>query len=348
MEQVASLIAQNLKIMVKSRDRRPLQSKRKAITALLPYAIWQERDGQPEMFDTFIHVARTPKDWGFTWHHVGQYVSGLLHEASPRAIVLVLPHIQRNWLTDGGDLIQRWVAAVSAVPPTKGVSQSIIDTLLQIASKEKLLPYIPINIWSWLTKRPPLPPICLGRTAGTLPHVVKAVRALKDIEVLKSYFLLVWSEWGISGRPSFSASYPFDGFADMQISIQEDFGGIGMGHHRADLLRHLDHVLGELDRGLKYLKQHNPEFNEDHLRGMKHQYRNLREALLRTIRRKSNSTITSLCMLTPTLDAHRITRNVYVHTPSPVPVVSRLEHSVPPAPYFVRTSTSISPADSCV
>ena len=66
----------------------------------------------------------------------------------------------------------------------------------------------------------------------------------------------------------------------MQISIQEDFGGIGMGHHRADLVQRLDHVLERLNRGLEYLKQHNPEFEEHHLVEMKSTYQKLRETLL--------------------------------------------------------------------
>jgi hypothetical protein len=143
----------------------------------------------------FIHAARSSGTRLFTWHHFGRYASRLLHEASPRAIVLVLPYICWDWLEDKEDLIQRWAAAASAIPCTKEVAQSVVDALLQIASKEELLPHIPANAWAWLTKQPPLPPVCLGRRIGTCPRVVKAIRALKDIEILKSYFLLIWSEW---------------------------------------------------------------------------------------------------------------------------------------------------------
>jgi hypothetical protein len=97
------------------------------------------------------------------------------------------------------------VAAASAVPYTNEAAQNVVNTLLQIASKEELLPHIPVNVWLWLTKRPPLPPICSGRYVGTRAHVVKAVRALKDIEILKSYFLLVWSEWSHFSPGSFNS-----------------------------------------------------------------------------------------------------------------------------------------------
>ena len=317
------------------------------------------------MLDAFLHAARTSKEWDFVWHRVRQYARRLLHEASPRALILVSPHIRWEWLTDRDDLVQRWAAAASASPYTEKVAQSVVDTLLQIASEELLLPRIPVNIWSWLTKRPPLPPVCLGRHVGTRAHVINVVRAFKDIEVLKSYFLLIWSEWNIpgcllpdhglihlrSGRvpirlrfgrmsihlrfgrtPIRRPRYGFDGFSDMRISIQEDFGGIGMKHHREGLLQHLDHVLGQLDRGLEYLKQHNPKFDEANLQGAKDQYQNLRETLLlEMIGRTSYLTITPLRMLTPA-HARRISHNVHVCTPSSVPVASRLERLVLPLP----------------
>jgi hypothetical protein len=156
------------------------------------------------MLDVFLRAARASNKWGFVWHQVGKYASQLLREASPHALVLVLPYIRWDWLTYQEDWIRRWAWAVSAAPDTKRVSQSVVDTLLQIASKEELLPHIPANIWLWLTKRPHLPAVCLGRNIGTCAHVVKAVRALRDIEILKSYFLLVWSEWNHFSPDSFS------------------------------------------------------------------------------------------------------------------------------------------------
>jgi len=181
--------------MVEDKDWRPIKAKRKAITALLPYALQEERDGQPEMFDTFIQAVRASKDRDFTWHWIRQYASSIPHETSPRAILLILPCIRWGRLTAREDLIQRWAVAASEVRCTEEVAQSVVNTLLQIASQEELIPYIPADAWSWLAKRPSLPPICRGRDVGTRGHVVRAVRALKDIEALKSYFLLVWSEW---------------------------------------------------------------------------------------------------------------------------------------------------------
>jgi hypothetical protein len=80
-----------------------------------------------------------------------------------------------------------------------------------------------------------------------------------------------------SNMPS---SYSFGGFYEMQISMKEDFRGIGMEHHRADLLQRLDLVIRQLDLGLEYFKKLDPKFDEDYLQRSKHQYQYLREILL--------------------------------------------------------------------
>ena len=113
------------------------------------------------------------------------------------------------------------------------------------------------------------------------------------------------------GNPN--AAHPFisSGFDEMRNSIQEDFGGIEMGRHRVDLIARLTHVLERLNRGLGYLRQHNPWLNERHLREMKDTYRELRETLLRVdaevwalekaeaevIRRVTESHTTFMCAL---------------------------------------------------
>ena len=258
--------------MAKAEDYHQLQSKRKAITTLLPYAVRLEKDGQPDMLNTFIHAARASKEWELTWHHTWKYAKKLPHKASPHAFVLVSPHVRWYLLTDSGDLVQQWAAAASAVPYTEEVGQSVVDVLLQIVEVDELAPYIPTDMWSWLIRQPSLPPVCYGRVVGSHAHVFRAVRALKDIEVLKSYLLLVWSEWG----------YIQDGkcFDAMCASIWKYFSGNGMGDHRAELIQRLDHILGQLDWGLEHLKEHNPQLGRYDLWRMKSQYRELREVLL--------------------------------------------------------------------
>ena len=326
--------------MAEAEDCLPLWPKQKAISALLPYAVWQERDGQPEMLDAVLHAVRASKVSLVAPGHVNQFISTLLSEASPRVIILVAPHMWWTPLKDRGDLVQWWAATASTVPYTEEVAQGVVDTLLQIAIHRELVQYIPVDIWSWLTRRPSLPPICWGRSIGTYDRVVKVVRGLKDIEVLKSYLLLVWSEW----------STPHD-FGEMCTSIQEDFGGIGLGSHRADLIQRLDHVLGQLDRRSECLTQHCWPVREGELQERMDNYRKLRETLLGTdtkvLGRTSCLPITLLRILTPTLYGHRIPHNIYVRIASRMSIVSRLECSVLPLhALFVPPALRYHPPDS--
>ena len=251
------------------------------------------------------------------WDHIIEFVSTLFSDASPRAAILASPHLSRSWLTDRQDLVQQWIKMVSVAPRTEEVAQDAVDTLLQIASNPDLLQHITPEAWSWLTLQPSLPPVCRGRDLGTNHHVVEAVRALKDLEVLKSYFLLVWSEW----------DQLYDsGLDEMCTSILEDFGGIGMKQHRVDLIQRLDHVLGQLDRGLEHLAQHTLDVTEYDVQERKATYRKLRETMLlantETIGRTPHLAIPTFCVLTLTLDARRIPGGVHVCIPSPVTIVS--------------------------
>jgi len=537
--------------MTQAEDWHLIKSKRKAIIALLPYAVRKEREGQPEMFNAFLRVVRASKDRDFTWRHIKYYAARIPPQTSPRAIILVLPRVRWGLLTNREDLIQRWAVAAFAVPCTEEIAQNMVDTLLQIASQSELISHIPVDTWSWLIKRPSLPPACHGRDIGTRVHVVKAVRALGDIEVLKSYFLLVWSQWnyfspnrydgvypsyrnirdsGLSPRPRSShdsrsatthptfqkdaethipdsmlrphssngpgsiathdphsitgrtpsrdqpftaptmtpspslphtsdytsshhlpntpddtlsthptyripspdppytiagshapyipgqalsrhskgsdhtssfhppcssddtsgtlyprynsrSRYPrrrtlnshappstpdlpmnpyldcapyhcriyiSDGFDEIETSIQEDFGGIGMEHHRADLVQRLDHILKRLGRGVGYLKRHNPALDERHLWRMEYLYEKLREGLLdvdakaEAIRRASHPTIPTICMLTSTPGyAQDPTQRLCARFPSHA--LSLAGTLGTPTPYIVRTSASISP-----
>ena len=275
--------------MAEATDRSPLQFKRKAITAFLPYAVWQERNGQPEMLLAIIRAVRASRMPALMWCHACSFAHTLFSRASPRAIVFVSPHIFRYTSYDRERWLQQWAVAVPTVPYTEEVAQSVVDMLLQFASTD--LPSRPIiaDLWTWLTKRPSLPPICFGRDVGTHRRALRAVWELGDIEILKSYFLLVWSEWNgiLSNNPLDTSEWPLThgisfncplssgtpntsilfshSLRMMQMAIWEDFGGVGMGNHRADLVRHLDRVLAKLDLGLRFLEQGNQETNADDL-----------------------------------------------------------------------------------
>ena len=286
--------------MAESENHHQLRSKHKAITAFLPYAIRQERNGCVGMLDAFLHAARASKERRFTWRRIGG-ARALLSEASPRAIVLVSPHARWHGLTDEGDLVQRWAAAASTVPYSEEVCQSVVDTLLQIASVDKLLPHITVDLWSWLARRPSLPPVCFGGFVGSCPRVFKAVHALDDVELLKSYLSLVWSEWRT----------PWDeGFDKVCASIEKVFERMEMRHHRAELVQRLDYILGQLDRGLEHLRQHDPHLSRFDLRFRKGQYEKIRWHLLLVDRRTLSSVIILFWILIPA-EIHGISCDVY-------------------------------------
>jgi len=214
---------------------------------LFRYAVHQERHGDTKLFDAILRLKMRLRSWNpFTWH---PFAPEMLTNASPRVSVLAGPPINLEReisAADAEDLISKWVEAISEVSRTREVARSVVEVLLQIAANPHLRPFIPADLWLWLNKRPSLSPVCGGFLSGCDYRILRTVRALKDIGVLTSYLILIWSEWGYF-------SFYDGGFEEMQISVREDFKGIGMGCHRAELIQRLDYILGELDRLSRHL-----------------------------------------------------------------------------------------------
>lgn len=247
----------------------------KAISALVPYAIFLGRDGHQGMIDEISRVFSTSNSGGFVWHRLNPYLTTLFNESSPpplnRVFTLLSPYVPWDEKSHNGHTVSRWAAAALAVPYTEEVGCRVVDALLQIAFIDPLRPHIPTDLWAWLKKLPCLPPESKGLGVGKEEAVVRHVRWLGDVEILKSYFLVVWSEWNFL----FTA-----GFDEMRISVREDFGGGECKRHREDLVARLDHVLRELDRGWRYIVQYKPGIVENQLRRAKAHYRRLKEILL--------------------------------------------------------------------
>jgi len=307
--------------MARVEDLDLIESRRKDIHALFPYAVCQERDRR--MVDAFLNIVRVPQVRRF----MAERIVTLLYNAGPdfpdRVVTLVSPYARwGQW--EGGGVTQwtaaatRWVAAALAVSYTDEIGQSVVDTLLQIASVDYLQPHIPDDIWAWLKKRPSLPPICDGRLVGTARHVVHRVRELGDVELLVSYFLLAWSEWNAIHR---------DGVAGTSHPIGEDLGGIWMGCHREVLIERLDNVLGQLDKGPEHLKQQNPLLDEDHILGAREQYEYLRGILLEVDREALGILTRMSFRLTNSFNSLKRPQNPTRH--SFVPSLSRVRSRVP-------------------
>ena len=227
------------------------------------------------MLGIFLRLARASGRWGFIWRRVRLHITVMLREESSasfkRAAVLAAPHIPWDKFSNGQHLVRSWAAATSAIQCTPEVGQSVVDALLHIASQDPLRSHIPVDMWSWLTKQPPFPLARWGRFQNTQRDVVRTIRGLGDTKILKSYLLLVWSEWDYFGFPTLH---------EMCASIQEDFNGIGMDQDREDLLEHLDRVLTRLNLGLEHLREHEPGLNLGDIELMKYEYGELRKVLV--------------------------------------------------------------------
>jgi len=138
--------------MIEAPDPGQIRSKRKAITALFPYMVRLEQDGQPQPLEVFLRLARASGQWGFMWHRVRPLVITLLQEESSapikRAILLALPHMPWANFANGQHLVQLWAAAASVFPYPDEIGQIVVDTLLHIASQDSLRPHIPVGMWS--------------------------------------------------------------------------------------------------------------------------------------------------------------------------------------------------------
>lgn len=219
------------------------------------------------------------------WHCVQPYITTIFDELNPpslnRAAILISPYIP--WETYNGSTVIRWAEIVSAIPYDAELGPSVVDTLLQIASNQDLQPQIPVEVWAWLKKRPSLPPVCKGREGGL--HVVRHLQGIGDVEILLSYYFLVWSEWRTFSAPELDW---------IRGSIGGDFGAVGMWQHREDLVGRLNQILGQLDRDIGFFERHYPGVDETLIQQRKEQYGELNEVVLQMDRRATETLIETL------------------------------------------------------
>ena len=297
------------------------------------------------MFNAYFGIFAVPR----ARMHLLRKMVEPLNKAGPNspnwAITLMLRY--EHWgdeLRDAQNAVTGWASAALAVSYTEELGRSVVDTLLCIASKEHLLPFIPVDIWAWLKKRPSLPPICWKRSMWTDGHVVRRVRELRDVELLESYFLLVWSKR--------DHIFQIDGLREMYISISKDFGGIGMWRHREVLIERLDHVLGELDKRLEHLKQQKPYLDRSGIQKVKEQYGLFKHELLEVDRKLFTRTplrlITMFDLLTPARMPQNLAIRSFVLSLSHARsrVSTKLAPCSPNSVFHSHIGSPLSPCDS--
>ena len=234
------------------------------------------------MLDAFLCVVKYfPHTSQWTRQYIRPVIPRLLAEGRPialkRAAILALPHLELAWLGSDEihDFIELWISAADALDDAEDVCQAVVDVLLQMAYFHSVRDHITSKAWSWLNKRPALPPRCRGRfLCSTGSNVLPAIRAHNDIELLTSYLITMWSEWDCAGE------WVFEG---MRKTLREEFcgGGDEVSEYRKDLLARLNLVLGEVAKGLGYLKVRHPDMQPDEFGVIRERYRELKRILVR-------------------------------------------------------------------
>ena len=279
--------------MVESGDLCKIQSKRKAITAFFPYAVWRERGGEHGEIEAFLSAVKTSSSTTSLWHPIMPFISTLFNVASSQTILITSPHVPWDREPQDANAVISWANAAStatAAPRSEEVDERVVDALLHIASVDALRPHIPHDSWSWLNRRPSLPPMCQGRSSAKSRYVVSRVRGLRDPEILTSYLLLVWSEW--------DPIHPRRDLSEMRMTISREFRGSRMRENRKALIGHLDQILVELDRGLGYFKRFKLWIDENDIQLAKAQYGELRDNLVEIDKRETEVTTCESSLLT--------------------------------------------------
>ena len=242
--------------MAKAADPNPIRRKRKTVSTLFPYALILERRGQWGMLDALSRAAMASNSRPFMWYHIKPFILTLFDKSNPPSLNWILGLVAPSVLR-GNQSPENGIVAWRPAPPpyTKEICLSVVDEVLQVAFT--------------VPQRPAILLAFQRRSSGAGGDVIRRVRGLGDLGILKSYLLLLWSEW-------FHIDSRSGGLEEMQISIQEDFSGIGMGCHREDLIKRLDHILEQLNRsGVTQLP--------------KEQYGELRKLLLEVDREAANT-----------------------------------------------------------
>ena len=315
-------VIQELEIVIEAANPDAILRKRKAISALLLYAIRLAGDGNERVVGAFLRAARASGSPGFTWRRIEPFMTTLFDKPGTpsldRVITLVSPYLRWDNPHFNQNTVTRWSTAVLTVPYTEEIGQSAVDTLLQIASIDSLQRHIPVSIWSWSNDKTFLPPTWLGAHIRT-PEVIRQIRALGNTEILRSYLLLVWLEWS-----------PLDDstLTEMYALIKEDFNGIGMERHREDLRKRLNLVLRQLDLGPECFKGHRPDLGFSTIQDAKGHYGELERVLLEVDREameiltRTPSRFDILFDSLTSVNTYRNPLDIHVSPPSSVSVIS--------------------------
>ena len=145
------------------------------------------------------------------------------------------------------------------------------------------------------------------------------------LEILTSYFLLLWSEWIFRDDSS---------TLQTQISIREDFVGIGLERNSKELVERLDRIPEELNREAERFRKYRPLLIGNPAYFARNEYRLLRDTLLEVENETTNDpacaspkSILFTVMLIP-VDFYRILLDICLHS-APFPPIILLRSVAP-------------------
>ena len=229
LDDVSFAITQKLESMAEDPDPVLINSKRKAISALFPYAVFLEQGGQRRMVDAISNAAKATRSRKFMWYRAKPFITAMFNKPNPPSLSwilgLVSPRVHWDDGVGGKGVIAKKAAATLETSQLDEDGWTVSSGLTRVGFIDPLHPDLSHGLpWEPESRE----------------DLTDRVRALGDVEILKSYLFLVWSKRG-----------PIDddrgGLAEMRTLLQEDVSGIEMGHHREELVERLDHVLQGLD-----------------------------------------------------------------------------------------------------
>ena len=227
--------------------------------------------------EILLAVRRSPQGSSWVRRYIVPFIDQELERSDSdvylRIAVCALPYVEDAWFHAENKhiFVWRWVSAASRLRYTPEIGQSMVEVLLRMASVYQWRPHLRWGEWRLLGCRPRLPPVCRARSlcCNNL-GVISKVESLKDVEILRDYLIVVWSEW--DWLAPWVCSY-------MCTVIRKRFRGERNRGHRDELRDRLIHIQNQLDLGLDHLRKLGSEMTVACFQPTKEAYEALMETL---------------------------------------------------------------------
>ena len=129
-----SRVSHSILIQLYTGNRDILRRKHKAITALFPYAAWQERDQQYPILDVPLYA--TGRSARVLWGHVRPFLETLRNDScnvSLKRAVISTRVVLFTWIWRHSEenLVRAWATTAPTIPKEEKVAPSVFAALLR-------------------------------------------------------------------------------------------------------------------------------------------------------------------------------------------------------------------------